>query len=74
MSNFYTDNPLVSVFLLALGLMIPVSIIFLFTYFIYIYIPRITFTSIYTLIWGSKKNANASINNTGFKNNINKNK
>ena len=73
MSNFYTDNPFYMP-LYALGLMIPVSIIFLFTYFMYIYIPRITFTSIYTLIWGSKKNPNASINNTGFKNNINRNK
>ena len=29
---------------------------------------------IYGLIWGSKKNANATRNNMSFKNNINKNK
>ena len=29
---------------------------------------------IYGLIWGSKINANATRNNTGFKNNMNKNK
>ena len=74
MSNFYTDNPLVFVFVLVLGLAVPVLIISSFTYLMYIYIPRIAYTSIYTLIWGSKKNANASINNTGLINNKNKNK
>ena len=74
MSNFYTtDNPFF-IPVLVLGLAVPVLIISSFTYLMYIYIPRIAYTSIYTHIWGSKKNANASINNTGFKNNKNKNK
>ena len=74
MSNFYTtDNPFF-IPVLVLGLAVPVLIISSFTYFMYIYIPRIAYTSIYTLIWGSKKNANASINNTGLINNKNKNK
>lgn len=43
-------------------------------YLMWFLIPYIISYGIYTLIWGSKKNANASINNTGFKNNMNKNK
>lgn len=49
-------------------------------YVVYIFIPYIISYGIYTLIWGSKKNSNATRNNmsfknnTGFKNNMNKNK